>query len=123
MTNPFNNRLWLDFIGLLQHRIAPSLSQIGSELKRYNDARPAEENKEAVDALRHLALGGAGIPSSERPDWEYRILGAPFEKLRCPKGDCRHEFLVKMSDLDAGAASWVWCPLCKNRVELHTEEP
>jgi len=96
-------------------RVISALERIGTELKRYNDNQDSTEKADAPAVEEPL--------TGERKPWEYKIYGQFYEKLRCPNGTCRHEFLIKMADLEAGVAGWVYCPLCKNHVEVHLIDP
>ena len=84
------------------------LGNIARELKRSNDAK--------AELSRHSG------PHEVLEAWEVRVGRDVFEQLQCPNEDCMHIFLVDMNDLDAGAAAWVWCPLCKAHTPLHVEE-
>lgn len=74
----------------------------------------------------HLLGQGSPLHHSEPHEvfeaHEVRVGRDMFEQLVCPKEECSHHFLVKMEDLDAGAAAWVWCPLCKTKTPLHMEK-
>tara|TARA_Y100000310_G_scaffold324009_2_gene385261 strand:+ start:1937 stop:2335 length:399 start_codon:yes stop_codon:yes gene_type:complete len=112
---------------IFQYRIAPQLEVLARELKRYNDtnrAASAAAREAAKETLARIEAERDELTELQQAPWEYRILGRPFEKLQCLNGDCHHTFLVDMTDLvlHAGAAAWVWCPLCKTKVPLHTEE-
>jgi len=99
------------FTQILQYRIAPHLGRLAGEMKRHNDRQAALQNAPRYSEPHEVFEGH-----------EVRVGRDMFEQLLCPKEECSHHFLVKMEDLDAGAADWVWCPLCKTRVPLHMDD-
>jgi hypothetical protein len=119
MSNWIGTRAGLQLVDSIS-RLSRAMTTIATEMLRHNDANDAIRADAAEVFTKVEAERLEMAEDLAQPVWQYKILGHPYEHLVCPK--CKHEFLVKMWDLDGGAAAWVWCPLCKTKTPIHMED-